>query len=81
MLDRRRTPRMRAFKGGKIEFNRHWPTVDCVVRNISKAGAFLELPDNSNTPMEFSLVFTTTNESRACRQIWRQGTTLGVQFA
>jgi hypothetical protein len=81
MLDRRRTPRMRAFKGGKIEFNRHWPAVDCVVRNLSKAGALLELPDDSNTTLEFSLVFTMSNETRACRQVWRQGRSLGVQFA
>lgn len=81
MLDRRRIARMRAFKGGKIEFDRHWPTVDCVVRNISKSGAFLELTDDSNTPLEFSLVFTMNNEIRTCRQVWRQGRTLGVQFA
>ncbi len=81
MLDRRRTPRMRAFKGGKIEFNRHWPAVDCVVRNMSKSGALLELHDDSNTTLEFSLVFTMSNETRACRQVWRQGRSLGVQFA
>ena len=81
MLDRRTTSRMRAFKGGRIEFNRHWPSVDCVVRNLSKAGAHLELPDEANTPLEFSLVFTMTDEARACRQIWRQGKHIGVQFA
>jgi hypothetical protein len=81
MLDRRKTSRMRAFKGGRIEFNRHWPSVDCVVRNLSKAGAYLELPDEANTPLEFSLIFTMADEARTCRQIWRRGKHIGVQFA
>ena len=81
MLDRRQTPRIRAFKGGRIEFNRHWPAVDCVVRNLSKAGALIELPDDANTPLGFSLVFSMENEARACSQVWRQGKRIGVQFA
>lgn len=43
MLDRRQTPRLRSLKGARILFNPHWPAIDCVVRNLSRAGACLEM--------------------------------------
>jgi hypothetical protein len=81
MLDRRKTQRLRSFKGGQIVFNRHWPEIDCTVRNMTHAGALLELQGEYNTSLEFELTFLQDNERRTCRQVWRQGTKLGVAFA
>jgi hypothetical protein len=72
---------MRSYKGARITFNRHWPEIDCTVRNLSTAGAFIEMQGEFNTSLEFDLTFVQENERRACRQIWRQGNRLGVAFA
>jgi hypothetical protein len=80
MQDRRQMPRLRSLKGGRIEFNRHWPPVECVVRNISKHGACLEIDGQYNTSLEFNLTFLQANDTRACRQIWRQDGRIGVAF-
>ncbi len=80
MQDRRTAPRLRSLKGGRIEFNRHWPPVECVVRNLSRQGACLEIDGQYNTSLEFSLTFLQANETRSCRQIWRQDNRIGVAF-
>ena len=81
MLDRRKTQRLRSFKGARIVFHPHWPVIDCTVRNISGAGAFVEMQGEYNTSLEFELMFLQDNERRACRQVWRQGNRIGVAFA
>jgi hypothetical protein len=81
MLDRRQTPRLRSLKGARIMFNPHWPTIDCIVRNISPEGACLEMTGEFNTTLEFELTFDQEQKPRVCRQIWRQRTRMGVAFA
>jgi hypothetical protein len=80
MLDRRQSPRLRSLKGGRIRFNPHWPTIDCVVRNLSRAGARIEMAGEFNTTIEFELTYLQDSETRTCRQIWRQGNRIGVAF-
>jgi hypothetical protein len=81
MLDRRKTQRMRSFKGARIVFHPNWPVIDCTVRNLSGAGACVEMQGEYYTSLEFELTFLQDNERRTCRQVWRQGTKLGVAFA
>jgi hypothetical protein len=81
MLDRRKTRRMRSFKGARIVFNTHWPAIDCTVRNLSTSGACVEMQGEFNTSLEFELAILQDNERHTCRQVWRQGTKLGVAFA
>jgi hypothetical protein len=80
MLDRRKTPRLKSFKGARVDFHAHWPPINCTVRNLSRAGACLELEGDYNTALEFALIFTQNQEQRACRQVWRQGARIGVAF-
>jgi hypothetical protein len=81
MLDRRKTLRMRSFKGARIVFHPNWPVIDCTVRNLSGAGVCVEMQGEYNPSLEFELTFLQDNERRTCRQVWRQGTKLGVAFA
>ena len=80
MLDRRRAQRLRSLKSARIDFNPHWPPIDCVVRNVSPLGACIEMGGGFNTSIEFDLTFLTAQEKRACRQIWRRDNRLGVEF-
>jgi hypothetical protein len=80
MLDRRRAPRLRSLKSGRIDFHPHWPPIDCVVRNVSDLGACLELEGDHNTGVAFDLIFVTAQEKRVCRHVWRRDNRLGVEF-
>jgi PilZ domain len=78
MPDRRRSPRQRTFKGGSITLP--IGIVDCVVRNISEAGALLEFKSPALIPDDFILVIRPEHTRRQCHVIWRQSLRLGVQF-
>jgi hypothetical protein len=80
MQHRRKSPRLRSFKAGRIRFHRDWPIVDCAVRNLSVAGACLDLPGEFNLSLGFELTLPIEKKTRTCRQIWRQGTRVGVAF-
>jgi hypothetical protein len=78
MVESRRTPRQRTFKGGSITL----PTgvVDCLVRNISANGALLELNGPALVPNDFNLIIKPENVRRCCQVIRRDGHHLGVRF-
>jgi hypothetical protein len=40
---------MRSFKGARIVFHPNWPVIDCTVRNLSGAGACVEMQGEYNT--------------------------------
>ena len=80
MLDRRRAPRLPSLKSARIDFNPHWPPIDCVVRNFSDLGACIEMAGGFNTSIEFDLTFVSARKTRSCRQVWRRDNRLGVAF-
>ena len=55
MDERRKAQRLRALKGGTIAFNRA-AGIDCRVRNLSPAGACLEVASQIGIPDDFVLV-------------------------
>ena len=79
MLERRRFPRTKVFKGAKVILaNRS--TVSCIVRNLGNHGACLHLPSTADLPAEFDLSFNTGLTSRKCRIAWQTITNVGVSF-
>jgi hypothetical protein len=71
--DRRRT-----LKAGKIVFNRGGSVIDCTMRNVSKPGATLCLPNAVTVPQKFELRWG--DNVRRCTVIWRKMGRLGVRF-
>ena len=69
MLDRRRAPRLRSLKSARIDFNPHWPPIDCVVRNLSNLGACIEMDGEFNTSIEFDLTFLSANNTPAAKPL------------
>ena len=53
--DRRATPRLRAYKGGKVIFGKRLCTYDCVVRDFSPRGARLKMVAPEFVPNSFFL--------------------------
>lgn len=79
MLERRRTPRTKVFKGAKLILAGR-STLHCVVRNLSNQGALLQLPSTRDLTTEFDLSFDTGRTLRKCHIVWQSFTNIGVSF-
>jgi hypothetical protein len=79
MEERRKAQRHKTLKAGTINFNRAGG-FDCRVRNLSPAGACLEVASQIGTPNEFVLVAETDHMKAPCQVIRRTATRLGVAF-
>jgi hypothetical protein len=79
MQERRLVPRLRAYKGGRIN-PRGFAGMDCVIRNLSDAGACLAV-DSARVPVdEFYLVIKPEYLTRKCKVAWRKPQQMGVRF-
>ncbi len=79
MEERRKVQRHRTLKAGSISFNRA-AGIDCRVRNLSPAGACLEVASQLGVPDDFVLVVEIDHVHKPCHVIWRTATRLGVEF-
>jgi len=77
--EKRKAPRHRTLKAGSVRFNRS-AGIDCRVRNLSLAGACLEVTSQFGIPEDFVLVIDVDQLSRSCHVIWRTATRMGVAF-
>jgi hypothetical protein len=74
--EQRIVSRQRVLKRGTIEFG--GGAIDCTVRNISSAGAALDVTSPIGIPIRFNLV--TEGNHLACRIVWRKEKRIGVTF-
>ena len=79
MEERRKVQRRRTLKRGSINFNRA-AAIDCNVRNLSPAGACLEVASQVGIPEDFVLVIDSDHLREPCHVIWRTATRMGVEF-
>jgi len=85
MDERRKVPRSRMPKTGFIRFHRDGGFyqnggVNCWVRNLSPAGARLEVASQIGIPDDFVLWIEADELTLSCHVIWRTTTRLGVKF-
>jgi hypothetical protein len=82
MLDRRQNARDKVIYGGVAEMAENRVSRDCVVRNISKAGAHLEFSNDIHLPRK-SLRLTIARKGRSflARIIWWRDNFVGVAFS
>jgi hypothetical protein len=79
-MEKRREPRKRTLKRGRLVFNDGRSVIDCVVRNLSPSGALLVLPSLLGIPQEFDLHIDSDRTCRAARTIWKGDGKIGVEF-
>lgn len=79
MEERRKVQRRRVLKAGSIGFNRA-SGIDCRVRNLSSAGACLDVASPFGIPEDFVLVIESDHLRQPCHVIWRAGNRMGVEF-
>ena len=75
-----RPHRLRTFKGGSILFGTA-VGVECLIRNMSEAGACLEVAAPLGIPDHFTLLIKPEIIKRLCQVAWRDGKRIGVRFA
>jgi hypothetical protein len=78
MNESRAAPRHRVLKAGTIEFG--GGAIDCIVRNLSNAGAALDVTSPVGIPDRFTLVLPGDGLHMACHVVWRKQQRLGVAF-
>jgi PilZ domain len=78
MAENRKAYRRRVLKSATIEFESG--AHSCAVRNLSEAGAALDIPHTLGVPDEFKLRMNTDQVVWDCRVIWRKDNRLGVAF-
>ncbi len=76
----RNVVRLRTLKGAQIVFKGHVAVIDCVVRNLSDRGAYLNVESPIGIPNSFDLVLDHVSVLD-CRVTWRKATQIGVEFA
>jgi hypothetical protein len=77
MDERRKIPRRRILKSGKILLGRR--QVQCTVRNLSEIGACLVVQTTYGIPATFEFVMP-DQLPKTCKVMWRDDTRLGVHF-
>ena len=80
MLEQREHPRHRTLKAGQIVFNDRFSVISCTVRNLSDAGACLQVETSVGIPDCFDLTIEPNGWSRTCDVAWRSEHRIGVAF-
>ncbi len=78
MEERRAKPRQRTLKAGTIEFD--GGSIDCTIRNLSPAGAALDVASPVGIPSEITLNIVSSRERQTCHIVWRKEKRIGVVF-
>jgi hypothetical protein len=76
--EKRATFRKRVLKTAQIILSDKAPKLDCSVRNLSSAGACLQVSTTYGIPVSFDVVFDGVRHP--CRAVWRTDTRLGIAF-
>jgi hypothetical protein len=79
MTEKRTVPRHRVLKRGTLAFS-GGGGLDCTVRNISQAGARIDIASPVGVPQGFTLVIQADHFMRRCHTVWSSEQRIGVAF-
>jgi hypothetical protein len=80
MAERRRASRQKSFLRGCIYFNNRRSAVDCLIRDLSTAGARLIFSAAVNVPDAIDLYIPQREETLRAHIQWRYGVEAGASF-
>jgi hypothetical protein len=78
--EKRQETRKRTFLKGRILFNKGASSMDCLVRDLSEAGARLELSETTTLPEVFDLFIPQKDATIRSTLRWRRDGAIGVAF-
>lgn len=79
-LEQRKAERRRVFKLGRIVLNGSGASYDCIIRDLSEAGAQIGIPARIHLPNRFRLHLLSDGTMVQARFAWRRGDRLGISF-
>lgn len=80
MNERRKEPRHRVLKAGKIIFNHGNSVIDCTIRDLSDKGAALQIASPGGFPKTFDLLIPQDGFRGSCRLASFSPKRVGVSF-
>ena len=80
LKEARKTRRRRVLEIGLIRFGDMPMGWSCVVRNLSEAGAALDIGSQVGIPDQFTLIVLPQKKIYSCNIIWRKERRIGVAF-
>ena len=80
MIERRQAERHKTHKAAQLACGDGPPIIGCIVSDLSRTGACLEVDRSVHISSLFNLVFESDGSMRACRIVWRTEQRMGVQF-
>jgi hypothetical protein len=79
MQERRKIKRRRVLKGAKLRLGKA-SSRDCLVRDLTEAGAGVEVPHTIDLPEAVDLTLDAGGPPRRARLVWRKISKTGVEF-
>jgi len=79
MQEHRKRARSRVLKRAQFVLGKS-SVIDGVVRNLTNAGARIEIPNTIDLPEAFDMTFDGGRTIRPCRLVWRRLNETGVEF-
>ena len=79
MAERRKLVRSRVLKNAKFIVDASL-VIDCFVRNLTVAGAQVELRRTAELPDRLTMTFDSGRTLRSCRIVWRDQNKAGLEF-
>lgn len=76
----RKKPRRLLRYRARILLDKNGKARPCNIADISESGARILLEADEALPKRFLLLLASRGGIRDCRQVWRDGLTLGVEF-
>jgi hypothetical protein len=80
MEEKRKNPRRRLLKEGKIVFADALCLMDCTIRDMSEGGAKLMISNTIGIPSSFQLYEKSSGKLYPATVAWRQCNVIGVKF-
>lgn len=80
MAERRGSQRQKSFLRGCVYFNKRRNAVDCLIRDISDAGARIIFSDTVSIPDVVDLYIPQKEQSVRAHVQWRHGEEVGLTF-
>jgi hypothetical protein len=80
MAERRSFSRQKSFLQGRIYYNNRRASADCLVRDVSEAGARLVFAGAVTLPNVFEVYLSNKEEVRRAKIEWRKGNEIGICF-
>jgi hypothetical protein len=77
-VERRAATRNSVLRAGTIQFGDG--SINCMVSNMSNAGAMLDVTSSVGIPERFALVLSPGGRHMRCHVVWRQEKRIGVWY-